>query len=481
MYDDGKRNEPAISEFFDGCPVPAFAIDAYHVITHWNRACEYLFGLSAAEMVGTRHQWKPIYRYERPVLADLIVDGDFNNIQSKYYQGAQVFRASPLIPDAFEGEDFLKHLGESGRWIYFSAAPLRDENGVIIGAIEVLRDVTVQKMAETDLQKIRQDLEVLAAERTLQLAQANKLLEQDIRQRAVVESELTRRNAELTALNEKLSMAQQQLLQSEKLASIGQLAAGLAHEINNPIGYIFSNFGTLETYIAHLLNMLAVYETAEPELAASASLESIKKMRDQIELDFLKEDIHALMSESKEGILRVRKIVQDLKDFSRIDNTQEWQWANLHDGIESTLNIVNNEIKYKADLIREYGEIPDIECLPSQINQVILNLVVNAAHAIQSDRGRITIRTGREREQEQDMVWIEVADSGSGIAKENLTRIFDPFFTTKPVGQGTGLGLALSYGIIQKHRGEIRVDSEVGKGTTFRVLLPIRQSELSTQ
>jgi two-component system NtrC family sensor kinase len=471
MYDGNKKQEPAISEFFDGCPAPAFAIDADHVITHWNKACEYLFGFSAAEMVGTTDQWKAIYLYQRPVLADLIVAGDFENIQSKYYKGAETFRASPLIPNAFEGEDFLAHLGDNGRWLYFSAAPLRDEDGVIVGAIEVMRDISDQKLAESDLHKIRQDLEKLAEERTEQLARANKQLEEDIRQRAIVEAELTRRNAELTGLNEKLSMAQQQLLQSEKLASIGQLAAGLAHEINNPIGYIFSNFGTLETYIANLLKMLAVYEGIEPALAASDSLEDIRKMREQIELDFLKEDIHSLMSESKEGILRVRKIVQDLKDFSRIDASQEWKRSNLHDGIDSTLNIVNNEVKYKADLVKEYGDIPEIDCLPSQINQVILNLVVNAAHAIQGDRGKITIRTGGA----DDQVWIEVADSGMGIAQENMTRIFDPFFTTKPVGQGTGLGLSLSYGIIQKHRGEIRVTSQVGKGTTFRVILPVRQ------
>ena len=463
--------EPAISEFFDGCPVPAFAINADHVITHWNKACEYLFSLSAAEMVGTRNQWRPIYHHQRPVLADLIVAGNFENIHGNYYNGNHSFRASPLIPNAFEGEYFLAHLGENGRWIYFSAAPLRDEDGAIVGAIEVMRDISAQKLAESDLHKIRRDLEKLAAERTTQLAHANQCLEEDIRQRTIVEAELTRRNAELTSLNEKLSMAQQQLLQSEKLASIGQLAAGLAHEINNPIGYIFSNFGALETYIANLLQMLTAYEKIEPELTASPALEKVKAMREELELDFLVEDIHALMSESKEGILRVRKIVQDLKDFSRVDTSQEWQWSNLHDGIDSTLNIVNNEVKYKADLFKEYGNIPDIECLPSQINQVILNLVVNAAHAIQSDRGKITIRTGSDGE----CVWIEVIDSGSGIATENITRIFDPFFTTKPVGQGTGLGLSLSYGIIQKHRGEIQVNSSLGKGSTFKVILPIRQ------
>ncbi|RYD40281.1 MAG: ATPase, partial [Verrucomicrobiaceae bacterium] len=260
---------------------------------------------------------------------------------------------------------------------------------------------------------------------------------------------LLRANEELTELNVKLSAAQDQLVQSEKLASIGQLAAGVAHEINNPIGYIFSNFGTLEKYLAQLFDMLTAYEAAESALAGSPFAAQLKALRDEIELDFLKEDIPTLMSESKEGISRVRKIVQDLKDFSRVDASQEWVWANLHQGIDSTLNIVNNEIKYKADVIRKYGSIREVECLPSELNQVFMNLLVNATHAISQERGTITIRTGEEG----DAVWVEIADNGGGISKDNLTRIFDPFFTTKPVGKGTGLGLSLSYGIVKKHNG----------------------------
>jgi signal transduction histidine kinase len=197
----------------------------------------------------------------------------------------------------------------------------------------------------------------------------------------------------------------------------------------------------------------------------------LQGLRERLELDFLKEDIPQLMRESRQGIARVRQIVQDLKDFSRIDSTQEWQWANLEEGIDSTLNIVANEIKYKADVLKQYAGIGEIECLPAQLNQVVLNLLVNAAQAMGPERGTISIRTGTAAER----VWIEVADSGQGIAAQVLPRIFEPFFTTKPIGQGTGLGLSLSYGIVQKHNGTLSVDSEVGVGSTFRLELPVRQ------
>ena len=282
---------------------------------------------------------------------------------------------------------------------------------------------------------------------------------------------LQRANQELRALNESLRSAQDQLLQSERLASIGQLAAGVAHEINNPIGYVFSNFGTLEAYLERLFEMLQAYEDAELALAGSSVATRLATLRARVELDFLKEDIPMLMRESKEGLSRVRKIVQDLKEFSRVDTQQEWAWASLHQGIDSTLNIVANEIKYRADVRREYGELPDIECLPSELNQVFLNLLVNAAQAIGPGRGLIVVRSGDAG----DEVWVEVEDDGSGIAPEHLARVFDPFFTTKPVGRGTGLGLSLSYGIVQKHHGRIDVRSEPGRGSCFRVTLPVRR------
>jgi two-component system, NtrC family, sensor kinase len=288
--------------------------------------------------------------------------------------------------------------------------------------------------------------------------------------------DLRRANGSLTELNLQLQRAQDQLVQSEKLASIGQLAAGVAHEINNPVGYVFSNFGTLSKYLEELFRMLAAYEEAEPLLAGTPAGVRLAALRQEIELDYLKEDVPQLMNESRDGITRVRKIVQDLKDFSHVDARREWEWADLHRGIDSTLNIVNNEIKYKADVLKVYAELPQVQCLSSELNQVFMNLLVNAAHAIpggEQGRGTIHVRTGVESEQ----VWVEIEDNGVGIAKENLGRVFDPFFTTKPVGQGTGLGLSLSYGIVKKHHGRLEVDSEPGRGTRFRVTVPVRQPE----
>ena len=191
----------------------------------------------------------------------------------------------------------------------------------------------------------------------------------DVQIRAIV-GELIKANRDLKELNSKLSDAQSKLIQSEKLASIGQLAAGVAHEINNPIGFIFSNFGTLEQYLEDLFQMLDAYEQAEASVSDSAALARIRSLKADLDIDYLKEDIPNLMRESRDGIQRVRKIVQDLKDFSRVDARQEWESVDLHAGIDSTLNIVNNEIKYKADVVKHYGALPEVQCLPSELNQV---------------------------------------------------------------------------------------------------------------
>ena len=283
-------------------------------------------------------------------------------------------------------------------------------------------------------------------------------------------AELSDANEQLKKINCELAETHEQLLQSEKLASIGQLAAGVAHEINNPIGFVNSNLSTLEGYLDDLLRLLETYERHEAQLHVQgqqvAELEAVKRA---VDLRYLKDDIPELLAESKEGLDRVKKIVLDLKEFSHVGQS-DWQYADLHRGLDSTLNVVRNELKYKVQVIKEYGQLPEIECLPSELNQVFLNILVNAGHAI-TDEGIITIRTGLEDTQ----AWVIIADNGSGIDPAHLKRIFDPFFTTKPVGRGTGLGLSLSYGIVKRHHGRIDVESEVGRGTLFRILLPLVQ------
>jgi len=291
----------------------------------------------------------------------------------------------------------------------------------------------------------------------------------DITDRKTQQLALARNLSEQRELNHRLEEAHNQLLQSEKMASIGQLAAGIAHELNNPIGFVHSNLGTLDGYVRDLMDIIAAYEAlANTAAEDSPLLGKIRVLREERDFNYIRDDITQLMHESKDGLGRVRRIVQDLKNFSHVSE-QEWQWADLHEGLDSTLNIVWNELKYKCKVVKEYGDLPKVHCMISQLNQVFMNLLVNASHAIEK-QGTVILRTNALGD---DEVCIEVVDSGKGIAPEHLTRIFEPFFTTKPVGKGTGLGLSLSYGIINKHNGRIEVDSTLGQGTTFRVIIPI--------
>lgn len=443
MSDDEKSAEDASelmglhpSDFFDGSPIPTLAINADHVLTHFNHACALLLDIPSSEVIGRKDIGVRFYGTHRPILADLIVDGAHENRISEYY--SKQFRKSAAVPGAYEAEGFFPKIGPRGRWLFFTAAPLKNSRGEVVGAIETLQDISERRRAEESLKVAWFEVERNVAQRTKELAIANE-----------------------------------RLVQNEKLASIGQLAAGVAHEINNPIGYIFSNFGMLEEYLKSIFEMLSAYEKVEHLCSDEKLRAEITEKYKELDIDFLKQDLPNLMKESREGIERVRKIVQDLKDFSHIDSRLDWQLCNLYQGIESTLNVVNNEVKYKADVVKEFADLPLVQCIPSQINQVILNLLVNAAHSMGTKRGLIHIRTGCDEQH----VWIEVQDNGSGIPKDVVPRIFEPFYTTKPVGQGTGLGLSLSYGIVQKHHGEITLNTELGVGTTFRVTLPISQSE----
>lgn len=321
----------------------------------------------------------------------------------------------------------------------------------IIGRVYGFFDTTEREHTERALRDSRDQLESRVHERTLALQLANLTLENE--------------KARQADLIRKLGEAQNQLLQSEKMASIGVLAAGVAHEINNPVGFVNSNLSSLQRYMHSLLQLLDAYEARETELPSTARTE-LQALRTEIDADYLRADLGSLLSESMDGLDRIKRIVQDMKDFSHIGGGEVLA-ANIEAGLDSTLNVVWNELKYKAEVVKEYGGVPVIECIPSQLNQVFMNLLVNAAHAIEA-RGSIVLRTAYD----EASIMVTVSDSGSGIAPENLGRIFEPFFTTKPVGKGTGLGLSMSYSIVQKHGGRIEVESELGKGSTFRVILP---------
>ncbi len=279
-------------------------------------------------------------------------------------------------------------------------------------------------------------------------------------------TEIKKVHAELEKAYAELKEAQSQMLQREKMASIGQLAAGVAHEINNPIGFVMSNLGTLGKYAERLAGFIDLQSEVILSRNDPADSEKVAASRKQFKIDHIIGDVGSLIAESLDGTERVKKIVADLKSFSRVDEA-EYKVADLHECLDSTINIVWNELKYKATLRKEYGEIPPVRCYPQQLNQVFMNLLVNAAHAIEK-QGEITVRTW----QEDDTIRVAISDTGCGIPEGLLSRIFEPFFTTKEVGKGTGLGLSISYDIVKKHQGEMTVASEVGTGTTFTIHLP---------
>ncbi|SIO95219.1 PAS domain-containing sensor histidine kinase [Vibrio spartinae] len=265
-----------------------------------------------------------------------------------------------------------------------------------------------------------------------------------------------------------LKQTQTYIIHQEKMASIGQLAAGVAHEINNPMGFIISNLSSLRKYIECLTEFI----TVEDQAIALADIPNdfqLAEIREKLKIDYISEDVKELIVESLDGAERVKHIVQELKTFSRIDQA-DYTLIDLNETIKTTMNIAWNEIKYVATLEHEFGNIPKINCYPQQLNQVFLNLLVNAAQAIK-DQGTITVRTWCDEKN----INVSITDTGGGILPKDLARIFEPFYTTKDVGKGTGLGLSISYGIIQNHGGEIRVESEIGKGSTFTVTLPIHK------
>ena len=408
------ENEKRLRCITDAAHDAIVMMDSGGTITFWNPAAEAILGYSSAEACGKD-------------LHVLLAPGSFHAAWlaakpefSRSGRGAAVGTTLELSALHKNGQELVVSLSLSvvslnGAW----------------HAVGVLRDISELKRYEAALKQLNEELEQRVAEEL-------------------------RKNREKDGL----------LLHQEKLASIGQLAAGVAHEINNPIGFIMGNLNTMRSYATSLLNYCRHVDEQLP-----ADVRTIlRASRKQYDLDYILNDLQPLLDESLEGAERVRRIVLDLKDFARPDGREPEQ-VDMNHLIRSTINIVRNEVKYVAELDLQLGELPLLLCHPQQINQVISNLLVNAAHAIEH-QGTITVRSWHEG----DHVLFSVSDTGKGIPHENMQRIFDPFFTTKEVGKGTGLGLSISYDIITKHGGQITVNSEVGKGTVFTVKLPIAGS-----
>lgn len=298
----------------------------------------------------------------------------------------------------------------------------------------------------------------------------------EIRLRKELAVQLKKTKAEhkkLYIANEQLRVTQAQLVQKEKMAGIGHLAAGVAHEINNPLGFILSNFETLEEYIFFIHGLMKKYDDLN---LTNDEIEKFKKTHDY---EFIINDIYEIIEDTGDGLNRVKEIIKSLRSFSRIDAFKEFVKYNLNEGIDETLIIAKNEYKYVAVIRKDLGEIPDIEAYAGEINQVILNILINAVHAIKANKeniehGLIEIKTEFINESE---VILSIRDNGCGMDKKTISKIFDPFFTTKDVGVGTGLGLSITYDIIaNKHNGFIEVESYENVGTTIKITLPLKQS-----
>ncbi|MEA5517709.1 ATP-binding protein [Limnoraphis robusta] len=303
------------------------------------------------------------------------------------------------------------------------------------------------------------------------LADYSHTLEEKVEQRT---QELRHKNQDLEITLKKLKKTQTQLVQQEKMASLGQLVAGVAHEINNPVNFIYGNVQPATKYARDLLNLIQLYQKHYPQ-PNSEIIDDIEA----IDLAFIQEDFMQLLDSMKEGSERIKEIVLSLRNFSRLDESEQKQ-VDLHQGIESTLRILQNRLKAQSErpeiaVIKQYGQLPLLNCYPGQLNQVYMNLLSNAIDALEQDRTIINPHILIHTTLSNNNIEIRIADNGSGIKSELLERIFDPFFTTKPVGKGTGLGLSISYHIIvENHKGKLLCHSELGKGTEFIIKLPIR-------
>ena len=378
---------------------------------------------------------------------------------------------------AASSDEALAHLSIDGYALVISDVQMPGRNGV-----ELLREIrtrypdtaVIMVSGIARSQRIRDALQLGASDYLIKPVELEVLqlsVERALERRALTitartyRADLERHNIELAARKRELERLQAQIVHSEKMASLGQLAAGIAHELNNPAGFVFGNMELVGEYIHKLERVLSRYDAAVLSPEDATDLERLKR---EVKYSSLLDDVHAMLDDCLEGTIRIRDVVQYLRLFSRLDDS-EFTKVDLHESIDSTIRLLSRY--YGAGgicLLKDYGELPLVDCYAGQLNQVWTNVLVNAAQSIQGD-GEVRIKT----DVRDNSVVVSISDTGCGISQEELKKIFDPFFTTKSVGEGTGLGLSITYGIIEKHKGTITAESVLGKGSKFTISIPI--------
>ena len=449
-----------------------YMLDPTGRIITWNQGAERINGYQEAEILG-----QPVSCLYPPE------DVESGKPQQVLKIAAEVGR--------FEDENFRVRRDGSRFWANAVITALRDQQGRLRGFAKVVRDITERKLAEEALQKAHYQLEKRVAERTAELVKTNKRLTREISERKQVEKELRWSETQLRQQTQQLQQAlhhlkqaQTQLVHSEKMSSLGQLVAGVAHEINNPVSFIYGNLNYAEQYFQDLLKVIKVYQQCCPHPAPQ-----VQEQIQQTDFDFLITDLPKLLNSMKVGADRIYQIVRSLRNFSHLDRAEK-KPVNIHEGIDNTLLILQSRLKATSghseiEIIKEYGDLPLIDCYAGELNQVFMNILSNGIDAIEESlitgnlsvakcQGQIRIRTEMI---DGNRVAIHISDNGLGIPEIVKQRLFDPFFTTKPVGKGTGLGLSISYQIVvEKHGGHLKCFSTPGQGTEFVIEIPIGHS-----
>ena len=382
-----------------------------------------------------------------------------------------------IVPNTLEDQRFATHplVTADPNIVFYAGAPLVTSDNFALGTLCTIDN----KPRELDPQKIAA-LQALSRQVISQLELRINLakLKQNISKQVQVEHNLRGTNQRLTQVLKKLRQTQVQLIQSEKMSSLGHLVAGIAHEINNPVNFIYGNLSHVNTYVKDLLNLLTLYQQHYPNPNAE-----IQHQAQTIDVNFLSEDLPNILSSMEIGTERIREIILSLRNFSRLGESEK-KVIDLHEGIENTMLILQHRLKATAEhpdilIIKQYGDIPQVECYASQMNQVFMNILSNAIDAVeesvvktQNSKPKIIIRTEISR---PNYVVVKIADNGAGITEEIQARIFDPFFTSKPIGKGTGLGLSISYQIVvDKHNGTLKYKTKPDIGTEFWIEIPVK-------